>query len=135
MRHIICRSWEMNSRKFWRTFLRWCNSSRWLIYMNKQTTKNSSKRPGVAWRLSDQSFFNDYFNKLPNRVGMKNMWQSFDVGVKNCSKLVMRLTEPTSDTCETGGTYFSGEDGNSGWKSYTGIKIKFGIRRIKSIFI
>ena len=103
--------------------------------MNKQTTKNSSKRPGVAWGLSDQSIFNDYFNKLPNRVGMKNMWQSFDVGVKNCSKLVLRLTEPTSDTCETGGTYFSGEDGNSGWKSYTGIKIKFGIRRIKSIFI
>jgi len=68
-----------------------------------------------------------------SRVGMKNMWQSFDVGVKNCSKLVMRLTEPTSDTCETGGTYFSGEDGNSGWKSSTGIKIKFGIRRIKII--
>ena len=63
---------------------------------------------------------------------MKDMWQSFDLGIDNCSKLVMRLTVPTQDTCETGGKYFSTEDGNTGYRWYTGIKIKFGIQRIKS---
>ena len=90
---------------------------------------------GINFRISDICIINDYFNKLSNRVGMNDLWQSFDVVVKNCSKLVIRLTEPTSDTCETGGKWFSIEDGNSGWKFYTGIKIKYGIQRMKSIFI
>ena len=39
---LICRSWEMNIRKFWRTFLWWRNLKRSLIFMIKRIIKNLS---------------------------------------------------------------------------------------------